>query len=324
MKDIGLSAFSVFFTQCGSFLEYQRRMAAEQSSSNAESLFGIKHTPSDNHIRSMLDSVPPSDLFPVYMQWLRLLDERSALDAFRHHDNQLLAALDGLHYYTSNAISCKQCNTKEDKDGRVTYEHKMVAATLIHPDKEEVIPLVPSFVEPQDGHSKQDCELAAAKRWLVSMGPTYSSMDMTLLGDDLYCCQPLVELAIASGFHVIFVCKRDSHKTTYEHVDSLAAQGQLNEVSHKTGGLLKKRQTWICRYLNNVPLRDGDDALHLGWCEIEVRNVSGKVIYRNAFMTDQVLTDDNVMLIIEAGRARWKIENENNNTLKKSRLLLRA
>jgi hypothetical protein len=41
-----------------------------------------------------------------------------------------------------------------------------------------------------------------------------------------------------------------------------------------------------------------------------------KQTYHNGFVTDHPLTDDNVSLVATAGRTRWKIENENNNTLK--------
>lgn len=39
-------------------------------------------------------------------------------------------------------------------------------------------------------------------------------------------------------------------------------------------------------------------------------------MYRNAFATNHSITSDNVAEIVRAGRARWKVENENNNTLK--------
>ena len=39
-------------------------------------------------------------------------------------------------------------------------------------------------------------------------------------------------------------------------------------------------------------------------------------MYYNAFVTDYPLSTANVVAIIQAGRTRWKIENENNNTLK--------
>ncbi len=42
----------------------------------------------------------------------------------------------------------------------------------------------------------------------------------------------------------------------------------------------------------------------------------GTIIYKNAFATNYEITRTNVKEIIEAGRTRWKIENENNNILK--------
>ncbi len=99
----------------------------------------------------------------------------------------------------------------------------------------------PEFIVPQDGHTKQDCVIAASKRWLEKNLPHYA---------------------------------------------------------------------------NQVPLADGDDALKVNWCELTVTNDQGEVLYLNAFITDFTLTDQNVESIVASGRARWKIENENNNTLK--------
>jgi hypothetical protein len=43
---------------------------------------------------------------------------------------------------------------------------------------------------------------------------------------------------------------------------------------------------------------------------------SGDVLYKNAFITDFEVTDNTVEAIVQDGRARWKVENENNNVLK--------
>ena len=40
------------------------------------------------------------------------------------------------------------------------------------------------------------------------------------------------------------------------------------------------------------------------------------MLYRNSFARSLAVTVDTVRDIVAAGRARWKIENENNNTLK--------
>lgn len=66
MEDAGICAFSVFFLQCASFLEYQQRMQENQGRNNAQTLFGAHRIPCDNQIRHLLDPVPPSAVFPAF------------------------------------------------------------------------------------------------------------------------------------------------------------------------------------------------------------------------------------------------------------------
>ena len=61
---------------------------------------------------------------------------------------------------------------------------------IVSPGNNRVISLEPRFIEPQDGQTKQDCENAAAKRWLRGAGLSYVEQGVTILGDDLYCDQP--------------------------------------------------------------------------------------------------------------------------------------
>jgi hypothetical protein len=62
IEDAALSAFSVFFTQSPSFLEYQRVMELNQGKSNVQSVFGVHKIPCDNQIR--MDSAPAITLLP--------------------------------------------------------------------------------------------------------------------------------------------------------------------------------------------------------------------------------------------------------------------
>ena len=138
---------------------------------------------------------------------------------------------------------------------------------------------------------------------------------MTILGDDLYCKQPLCEAIRREGLNFILVCKPDSHTTLYEWVAGLATTGGVHtcEVKRRQG---KHRYTDTYRFVNQVPLRDGDDALEVNWCELTTTRSDGKITYQNAFATNHRITDANVADIVRDGRARWKVENENNNTLK--------
>ena len=78
----------------------------------------------------------------------------------------------------------------------------------------------------------------------------------------------------------------------------------------------KQRLTDTYRWLNDLPLRDGDDALLVGWCELTTTDPNGEVLYRNAWASSQPISTANLVAVVAAGRSRWKIENENNNTLK--------
>ncbi|MGA1870233.1 MAG: hypothetical protein ACMUJM_16975 [bacterium] len=70
------------------------------------------------------------------------------------------------------------------------------------------------------------------------------------------------------------------------------------------------------RFINQAPLREGDDAQLMNWCELTTTKQESTIVYRNAFITMHENTPKNLAHIVEAGRARWKVENENNNTLK--------
>ena len=315
MADAAIGAFSVFFTQSPSFLDAQRNLEVTQGCSNARSLFGMTRTPSDNHIRNLLDPVPPETVFPVFSCAVDALHASGHLDAYRSINGDLLMAMDGTRYFSSSKIHCDQCNVTEHDNGTVTYSHTVVTPVIVAPGNPRVIPLEPAFVTPQDGHDKQDCENAAAKRWLSDYAARYRALGVTVLGDDLYCKQPLCEAFIREGLNFILVCKPDSHKTLYEWVAGLAATGDVQtlEVKRRAG---KHRYTDAYRFVAQVPLRDGEGALDVNWCELTTTRDDGKITYKNAFATNHRITEANVADIVRDGRARWKVENENNNTLK--------
>ncbi len=139
---------------------------------------------------------------------------------------------------------------------------------------------------------------------------------MTLLGDDLSSKQPFCALALDKGFNFILVCKPDSHPKLYERLAFWQANDAMAECEqrHWNG---RFTEVTLVRYLNDVRLRSGDDALPINWVEITVVNATtGEQLYHNSWITNHLLTADNVVAVAQAGRGRWKIENENNNVLK--------
>ena len=314
-KDATLSAFSVFFTQCPSFLAYQESMEQNKGNNNGRTLFGIDKIPCDNQIRALLDPVPASCIAPVFDQAFNMLQETNVIDDFRSFNNDLLIAIDGTWYFSSKKIHCQNCLTKEHKDGTITYYHSTLLPVVVAPGSSRVIPLAPEFIRPQDGKEKQDCENAAAKRWINGKGDEYSSLGITILGDDLFSRQPICQLVLDKNLNFIFVCKPSSHKWLSEWLAEADPAEDLHEFS-LTKWTGKEHLKLTYQYANGVPLKDGEDALLVNWAQLTTTNEEGAVTFRNSFVSNHEITRENVVAFIQAGRTRWKIENENNNTLK--------
>jgi hypothetical protein len=311
-----LSAFSVFFMQSRSFLDHQRLMKSQKGKDNAQSLFGIENIPCDNQIRTLLDLVPASTVFGVFRSVYDGLSKTGNLKPYQCFGGEFLLTLDGTEYFSSKKIHCPHCCHRHHKNGSTTYYHAAVTPILVAPGRPQVLGLEPEFITPQDGHDKQDCENAAAKRWIAAHPRDPEDLPVTLLGDDLYCNQPICETALAHGYHFIFVCKRTSHSELYEWVDYLERVGEVKTLTQfEIRG--RKRLSYHYRFVNRIPLRATQPAMEVNWCEVTVTDPSDeKTLYYNAFATCHELDEQNVVEIVTAGRARWKVENEGNNILK--------
>jgi len=312
IADFGMAAFSAFFMQSPSFLDFQRRLESEDARSNCQTLFEIPEIPTDNQIRNMLDPAEPELLHPVFAEPVAILESvKGGLDPFRRLGDHVLIALDGTEYFSSKKIHCDNCSTRQRSNGEKEYFHAMLGATLVAPGHDKVIPLEPEFIAPQDGAEKQDCENAAAKRWLAAHGAQYARLNPIYLGDDLFSRQPLCQSVLAITGHFIFVCKPSSHPLIEEYITGVKLATHQEIV--KRG---KKKYVYRYRWIKDVPLRDGEDALKVNWFEIQIIDPSGKETYRNSFITDLEVSRNNVVDFADCGRARWKIENETFNVLK--------
>lgn len=314
MKDAAFCAFSVFFTQEPSFLSYQKRMQEKSGLNNEKTVFGADSIPSDTQIRRLLDNVPARVLNGVFWDCVSYLKQEGQLENFRTEvgEKDLLVALDGTWYFSSQDIHCSNC-LKKTYEGKLTYYHAMINPVIAMPGKAQVIPLPPELIINSDGDKKQDCEQNGAKRWIKKHGSRLSKMRVTILGDDLYSHQPICEELLKNGFNFILVCKEDSHKTLYEWINGIYQEVRVEKV---TGVRKIRKETWVYRYVNGIPLKDGKNALNANWCEITILDEEGGRKYHNAFITNHIITAENVEQITGCGRARWKTENENNNTLK--------
>jgi hypothetical protein len=312
-----LAAFAVFFMQSSSFLEHQRVLQNKKGRSNARSLFQVEEIPSDPQIRNLVDPLSSTYFQEDFWYLLDKLKDQQRLMQFRNALNTYSIALDGVNFFSSEKIACPKCLKREDRSGVEHFYHSAITPVFVKPGQSQVLPLPPEFIVPQDGSEKQDCERAAAKRWLAQQHEHFFDYSVTFLGDDLYANQPLCQLIVETYRQFfIFTCKPESHPGLYEWIAFLDKNNGVEKVTqrHWNG---RHGEIWQYRFANQVPLRNGNDALQVNWLELVItKEGTGEILYQNSFVTNHTITITNVIHLAQIGRTRWKIENENNNTLK--------
>jgi len=75
------------------------------------------------------------------------------------------------------------------------------------------------------------------------------------------------------------------------------------------------RDVITCASLNNAPLNDANFELEVNFLEYWEIKPSGKTTHFSR-VTDIPIIPDNLVRLMRAARARWKVENETFNTLK--------
>jgi hypothetical protein len=312
MHDACLSALAMMYFQDASMLEFQRRLQEQTQMNNLQTLFQVETIPKDNQLRDIIDAIPSHKLFPIFNDFFRLLQRGNQLQPFQFLDEGYLLPIDGTQYFNSETINCPSCLTKVYKNGTINYSHKVLGASIVHPEKKQVVPLAPEPIKNSDGPKKQDCEINAGKRFLDRIRKEHPKLRIVITADDLYSRQPFIEALNQNTMSYILIAKPSSHKVLFDQLMEKEDldQVQLLEWQDHKGAI--HRYEWI----NDIRLNGNKSAPLVNFFEYSIIRDGDKITYTNSWVTDIRVTDDNVVKLVKAGRAKWKIENENFNTLK--------
>jgi len=177
-----MSALAMFSLKDPSLLAFEKRRHDE----NIKNLFRVLNVPSDTQMRTILDSLEPDLLRPMFNDVFRQLQRGKALQPYVFHEGCYLASMDGTGHFTSKKIHCPSCLEKKNrKTGEITYHHQMLGVAIVHPEIKQVIPLAPEPIVKQDGDNKNDCERNAGKRLLQKIRHEHPNLKLIVVEDGL-------------------------------------------------------------------------------------------------------------------------------------------
>jgi hypothetical protein len=311
LHDCLMGALAMMFFQDPSLLSFQRRMQDRMQHSNLKNMYQVNTIPSDAVLRKVIDTIDTQEINPCFSSLFQHLQRGKQLLPYKLESSHYLIAIDGSQYFSSEKIHCPSCLTYKGAKKKLRYSHQILQAVMLHPDMRQVLPLAPEPIIKSDGTIKNDCERSAGKRLIGTIRSTHPKLKIMITGDGLYSNQPFIDTLKANNMSFVLVAKPTDHKLLFQWVEELDGLGDVDHMEFKD----PKGRRHIYRWVNHVPLNGSRNTDQINFFEYWLR-VDRKVTYHNSWVTDQNISRDNVVELVKAGRARWKIENETFNTLK--------
>jgi hypothetical protein len=307
LSDVLMSAFAMFSLKDSSLLEFDDR---REKDDNLKRIYKIEMVPSDSQMRTVLDDVSPEAIRPLFKEALVQLQSSKVLSEMVYMGQYYLLTLDGTGYFSSTQVHCAACLEKKNRQtGQITYSHQLMGGAIVHPDFKEVFPLMPEAIIKQDGHSKNDCERNAAKRFLQQVRRDHPDLPLIITEDGLSSNAPHIKALKAGNFRFILGVKEGDHAYLFNYVNTAHEAGQTTEYEQREGKIIHRY-----RFINQVPLNESNQDVLVNF--LEYWEIKGDKVSHFSWITDFTLKKWTVGLIMRAGRTRWKIENETFNTLK--------
>lgn len=330
-KDFLLASYAIFALKYPSLLSFEGDIGDEQKRYNIKSLFGLIDIPSDTHFRDVIDEVDNKSFRRIFTKLFAHIQRSKYMEAYEFirvkGKPYYLMASDGTGYFRSDKVMCDDCmimETTKNNEPITKFGHNMLAASIVHPDLKEVIPLCPEPISNRDGSSKNDCEQNAFKRFIKDFRREHPKLDVIVALDALYATEPPITLMFENGLSFIITVK-ETKGSLYMQVNDGEGSGETkhHEYDFEIGDKIKKNVNHKYRYIKSVRLGQDMTSPRVNFVEFWERitwiNQKGEKKQQKrhfAFVTDLPVNKETIVIIVKGGRARWKIENETFNTLK--------
>ena len=274
----------------------------------------LEELPDFTTLNNYLERLSPACLSDVRREMVKSLIRSKAFLKNRILGKYWPVVLDGTGLFHFKEKHCDNCLVTTVKDGEgkkhKAYYHKVLEAKIILSDS-IVISLGTEFIENEsEDVEKQDCENAAAKRLLERIKKEYPRLCICIQGDGLYGVEPLMKLCKGYGWKYLFTLKEGTQKNiTKDYWDLDEGMRHVREgICHEKGK---------GGFYNGVEAITGkEEAFNVFEYGYEKMEGGETKQVRFLWVTNIRVTERNLETLANAGRKRWKIENEGFNNQK--------
>ena len=217
----------------------------------------------------------------------------------------------GLFYFKEKHCENCLCVERTDKDGKKSkqYYHKVLEAKIMLSEN-VIISIGTEFIENENEEvSKQDCELNAAKRLLERIKKEYPRLPICIQGDALYATEPFMKLCKEYKWSYLLTQKSGRQKNVDEGFEWIK-KGE--DTEYQTGLCEENGRGFYANHVEEVAGKE--EIMNVFEYEYEGKDKKQKTTFR--WITNLEINKRNLEELIQAGRWRWKIENEGFNNQK--------
>jgi len=311
IRDVMSAGFACMYFQSPSLLEFQRKMEVKEKRNNLRSMFDVTNIPTDTGIRNIIDSVDTETAFrPIYKEFFMRLQRGKHLEQYQIFPGKYLLNVDGTQYRDSHDINCKKCLIRGTKKNPY-YCHQVLQGAIVKPGLRQVIPVMPEEIRAQDGENKKDCETNALLRFMDKFRKDHDKLGIIVNGDALYATTPIIQKIQEHKANYIFKIEEANHKTLVKNLATIEKS--------KTYETSRRKNELVIEWHNDIELfkTTGLRTNYIeAWELVPQKDGKNKVEYFGKWITDLEVTAESAKTILDAARARWKIENECFNSLK--------
>lgn len=281
---------------------------------NYQKIFKMR-LPHMDTVDNVMRRLKESELEQLKTRMIRTLLEKRVLHKFRFQKKWFLVAVDGSGVMSFSKKHCDHCLSKTSKNGKTTWFHNVLEAKLICSNGFS-ISLATEWIENPDGdYKKQDCEQKAYKRLAEKIKEAFPRLPICITADGLYPNHPFFDICEDNGWSFIVTFKEGNLPSVWEKIEILkpdTTDNTYNETIKEKGKKIHRYYCWV----NEIDYH----GHQLSWieCVESIENIDEKKKQSTRFvhLTNLKINQSLASQISQAGRLRWKIENEGFNTQK--------